>query len=460
MLDDPASDAVLTGEAGGSLLARIRRLISGGTASIAAGIAVSNVLRIVSSIVLTRLLDPSAYGVVGFIVSVSYVLAMMSDVGLQPFIIRHKDGGDPRFLDQIWTIRLIRAIALTAAMVLLAKPASALVGKPELANVVAVWSLSFLLDGLGSLAFATGVRNQTLWRVSVLELSTSVISVVSSIVAAILLRNYWAMVIGMIAGQAGHALLSYLIFAQSRRRWAFDPARSRELWQFSRYIALSSMLSVVILQFDKLVLVRLMPLAAYGHYAVASTLAVAPEALANPYGQRILYPLYARVARENRPALKQVFYDARRRVSLLYALAVGGMIGAAPLIIAILYDPRYAPVVPFLQLLTFRSFLRLPVLAANEVLVAIGRTKAVPATNLFRIFWLVIAGAVALWTGEVMVIVIIVALVEVPALLWYWYILAQEKLLSLREESYPFLAGIAGLAAGYAIAVFGMQFFR
>ena len=78
--------------------------------------AATLVLRLGGNIVLTRLLDPHAFGVVGVIVSLMMVLAMISDLGFFDFVIRHKKGGDPRFLDIIWTIRLGQAGLQSAAM--------------------------------------------------------------------------------------------------------------------------------------------------------------------------------------------------------------------------------------------------------------------------------------------------------------------------------------------------------
>ena len=136
---------------------RLRQLATGAAASILFSVLMTNALRIVSSMTLTRLLDSHAYGVVGVITSIAYMLAMLTDIGLLGFIVRHDEGDDPKFLDQVWTIRLVRGFALSLLMVAVAKPGAALLGKPELAPVVALWSISFLLDGLSSLSFATSI---------------------------------------------------------------------------------------------------------------------------------------------------------------------------------------------------------------------------------------------------------------------------------------------------------------
>ena len=208
---------------------RLRQLATGATASIAFTVATTNVLRIASSMTLTRLLDSSAYGVVGVITSVAYMLAMLSDVGIYDFLVRHREGDERKFLDQVWTLRLIRGVALGLVMIAIAKPMTLFLGKPQLALVVAVWSLSFILDGFSSLAFATAVRHQKLWRLSNMELIANITTLIVSVVLAAITHSYWAMIGGMLLGAVTKLILSYVMFPGSRRRWHFDMSRSREM---------------------------------------------------------------------------------------------------------------------------------------------------------------------------------------------------------------------------------------
>lgn len=440
--------------------ARLRQLATGRVASIAFGVGATNVLRIASSMTLTRLLDSSAYGVVGVITSVAFMLGMLSDVGIYDFLVRHREGEERKFLDQVWTIRLIRGVTLTVVMILIAKPITIFLGKPQLAPVVMVWSLSFFLDGLSSLAFATAVRHQKLWRLSSMELAANVSTLIVSITLAAITHSYWAMIGGMLMGQVIKLILSYALFPQSRRRWHFNAARSREMWGFSRYIAMSSILSLAILQSDKVVLARIMPLSSYGLYAIAVTLAAAPAGLSIPYATRVLLSVYSKTARENREGLRRVVYQTRRKVTLAYMAGVGAMLGGAPLLIEILYDPRYRGVTPFLQLLLISTSLRLPSLSAKQALIAVGRTGAQLIGNIASVIWLAIGGAVGLATGNIMLLVAIVGTVEVPNLLCFLWSMRREGLLDWREEALGPGAMGAGIALGAAVSWAGAALLR
>ena len=76
------------------------------------GFGFSQVLRLASNLVLTRLLFPEAFGVMAMVSVFLMGLAMFSDVGVGPAIMQSKRGDDRDFLDTAWTIQIIRGVSL------------------------------------------------------------------------------------------------------------------------------------------------------------------------------------------------------------------------------------------------------------------------------------------------------------------------------------------------------------
>ncbi len=441
-----------------NLRQRLIKLATGGAASIIFVAVCSNLLRIVSSATLTRLLDVKAFGIVGLVTTVAFVFTLLSDIGVQPFVIRHAQGDDPAFLDEIWTLRLIRSVGLTLIMAATARPAAVALGKPELYPVIMLWSLNFTLDGLASMAFATAVRERQLWRLAMLDLGMSLCQFIISVMLALIFRSYWALLAAMILGSAFKSLLSYLIFPHSSRRLRLSRERAREMWKFSRFIAPSSLMTLVILQADKLILVRMMPLAIFGLYTLAVTISSAGGALATNYCRRVLYPAFAETVRSGGASLRVVFYQKRRWMNYLYMVAVGGVGGGAGLIVSILYDHRYQGVTVYLRLLCISATLVLANTASEEVLIASGNLRATLNANVVRMLWLIGGVSVALVNGSTLFLVAIFGLVEVAAMANYWFNLRKMGLLDLREELAGLLVAGAGAGLGYAVAELGLIF--
>lgn len=435
----------------GSRVLRGRVALFGGGSSIVFAVVTTNILRIFSSVVLTRLLNSEAYGVVGIVTSVAFVMAMISDSGITPFVVRHPEGKSQKFLDEVWTIRLIRGCILTIIMLIAASPIARLMGKEFLAGAIMAWSFSFLLDGISSLSNVTSVREGQLWRLSMVELAGNAMTIAATIIAALLIHSYWAIIIGMLTGLFLRVVMSYVFFVGSLRNFRLSRARTREIWGFSRNIAFSSILTLLIFQIDKLILAKMMTLTAFGLYSIAVALASAPEAIAYPYCSRVLYPAYAAAVREAPQTLRAVYYHSRRWISWLYAAGVGGLIGGAHMLVGILYDPRYLAVAPYLQIIAIRVALRLPNIAANEAMVAIGQTRAGLMANIARALWLILGASIALWNGNILFMVFVVATDELPASLYYWTALRKNGLFRLREELAYFLAIGIGYVIGAAV---------
>lgn len=440
------ADAAFAGPAGGA--GRMRRLIASDTAVVVASVVTLNLLRIVSTVILTRLLTPDVFGAMGLIASLAFVLQMISDLGFQAFVVRHPDGDAPGFLDAIWTIRLIRAVVLTAALVALAAPVAALLEKPGVAALIAVSAAQFAIEGVSSLAPITALRDRRLVRLSLLEIVAALVQLAVSVAVALLWRNAWALVVAMLAASAVKTWLSYALFAGARRRWRIDPVHGRELWAFARFVTGSSVISMVLVQADKLVLSRLFALDVFGLYVLAGNLALAPIAFVGNYASRVLFPAYARAWREEPARLPALYYDGRRAVSLLYMAGAGGLIGGAPLLVALLYDPRYAGAAIYLRLLAVTPLLALGSAAANEVLTATGRVQATFRANLAKLAWLGVVGPAGFLLAGPIGLVAAVGAVEAPTLAYSWWALRRAGLLNLGEEAKLAAAALAGGAAG------------
>lgn len=427
---------------------RIRTLALRDTNVVVATVILNNLLRAVSGMILTRLLVPEVFGISGIIASIQFTVTLATDLGFQPFVVRHKDGDDARFLDTVWTASLLRSLLLALALLLLAQPLAMLLEKPDLTPIIAVSSLTFVFDGLSSTTLLTALRRRMVLRLSTVDIAAQVMQIAVSAVLAYFWRSYWAILVGMLTNGALRTILSYALFEDSIRRFRLDRETLRELWGFARYVTGSSIIYLFISQCDKLVLAKLMPLDAFGLYVLAGNLASAPLGFAVAYTARVLYPAYAQMWREGQAGLKAKFYDRRRLPSLFYVFASGVLIGAAPVVVRFFYTARYGEASVYLQILGISSLLALSSNAAHEALVAAGNVRAALEASLAKMIWLVIAASIGFMTYGVFGLIVAVGLMEVPALFLRWYRLNGCGLLDMRQELIILSAGPLGIACG------------
>ncbi|HWI87019.1 MAG TPA: oligosaccharide flippase family protein [Sphingomonas sp.] len=432
-----------------SLMARLVKFLTGATGLLIAITIGTLLVRMVSSVTLAHLLDPSAFGLMGIINSIFFTIVMLTDLGFQAHVVRHPDGDDPYFGDVIWTIHMTRGLAICLFSVLAAPVLAMLLHKPELAWPLAVASLTLGINGLTSLALFTTLRRGGVRRLSIFEFALVVFQTAASILLAMWLRSAWALVYAMLAQSVLRTVLSYFVFHNPRRRLARDRAISSEFFAFSRVVMMSSTTTLILSQADRFVLARAFTLAEFGLYAIAINLATAPASFVNSFVTRVTYPIFARTWNRTPERLPQVFYTAGRKTAWLYAAGCGALVGAAPLIVHILYDPRYAQAGTFLSLLAVSAVLKLPTFSTSMMMTAIGKVRTTLYVNIVRIIWLATVGTLAFLKFHAIGLIATVGLIEVPALLYSWYVLRREGILNLREEfTYLTIAAASASALG------------
>lgn len=409
-----------------------------------------NVLRIVSNLVLTRLLAPEAFGVVGVISSINFVLQLLTDAGFYAFVVRSPHADDWRFRNIIWTIRLIRSAVLTTVMFVFAGALAAAFDKPELETPVRAASFLFLLEGVRSLHPITAERARRISYISIVEFSAFLLQMATTITAAYLTKSYWALIIGLYAGDIATAVFSYALYPGGFHRIAFDRETSRELWRFSRFIVSSSIITIVLNQTDKVFIGRALSLDGFGLYMLAANLTAASLALVRAYVIRILFPLFAETARNAAETLDKVYYSARRRMTAILAFLIGGGVGGGHLAVRILFDERYLSAGFYVSLLLLVPLFTLITLPAEQFTIVKGHVRATLEANIVRLIWILVSAPLGLHFFGVIGLVCAFALMEVATAVYWWFRLTRMRVLNLREEAVMLAAAGAGMALGFA----------
>jgi O-antigen/teichoic acid export membrane protein len=409
------------------------------------------VVRTGSSILLTRLLSPPEFGIVGIISSIFFAVAMVTDLGFQDFLIKHKRTEDRHFRDVIWTIHAKRGVAVFAAVALASPLIAKAFDKPVVALPLAVASLIFVFNGVASLSLITALRDDKSRELSLLDFSLQLFQTAACVLLALWWHNAWSIIAAMVLHSGLRAILSYRLFPDSAQHCARDPAILREFVVFSRFVMTSSALALLIGQSDKVVLGRVFTLGEFGLYAIALTIAGSPVAFAESYINRIVFPICAQTWREGRADLASVYYRVRRLAAALYAFACGGLIGGAGLVVALLYDPRYSVASTFVAWLTVSTALRLPNVAAAQLMVSVGQVEKTMHMTVVRLLWVVATIPAGLFLFGPIGVVGAMGLIEVPAMLYCWLLLRRIGVLDLKEE----LAYLGLVAAGAAIGWLG-----
>ncbi len=431
-----------------SIAMRVRPVLGDGSTLLICSHVMQLVLRIGSSMIVTRLLSPEAYGVIGIVTSISYILIMISDMGLRAYVIRHAHAGD-ELMQSVWTVRFIRNVAIFAIMFIGGGFFASLYKAPEIALAIRVCAVPFLIDACSSLGSHTTERERRVVRLTVIEFSRFFLVTLSTIIAAYFLRNYWAIVISMFVGSFFSLAISYTLLKGPPVRFRLEPEHVRDLWGFWRIIIPSSVITLILTQTNTVVMARFFPIEELGKFTIAITLSTAVQGVLSEYVMRVFFPRFAEANRISVEKSKSIYYSVRRRVMLFFAFGIGGLIGGGELLVRILYNDEYLGTGIYLSLLCLVPLARLSTMSAEQAIITRGFIRVALNANIIRLAWIAVAGPLAYIYAGPLALIAAFCLAEVAAVPYFLWNLNRYDLLKIREELFTVGAALAGAAIGY-----------
>jgi len=416
------------------------------------GYGAGQALRFASNLVLTRLLFPEAFGLMALVNVFMQGLAMFSDLGIGPSIIRHRRGEEPAFCNTAWTVQVIRGGLLWTCSCLLAWPVSAIYGEPMLLRLIPVAGLTALIGGFNSTALFTLNRRLALGRLVPIDLASQVAGIGTMIAVALATRSVWALLVSGLVHTTVKMTLSHVAFREVRNRFRWEAEAGRSLIRFGRWIFIASALTFVAYQGDRLVMGGFFTMAQLGVYTTALFLSQAGLDLMQDISSKILFPLYSRFAHEAGGSLAR---KMRRARIILMAVSLPGFCVLAVWgqeIIALLYDSRYWEAGWILRVLALGAVFRAISLTTAPAILACGDSFRHMVLMGSRSAVLLAAMAVGGWLGGMRGIVIGVALTDVlnyPVLAWT---ASRHRVWMPRLDLAAI--GYAGAVAAVCVAVF------
>ena len=339
------------------------------------GYGSSQVLRLASNLILTRLLFPEAFGMMVLVSVFMMGLAMFSDLGIGPSIMQNKRGDDTDFLNTAWTIQVIRGIILWIIAAALAWPMAWFYSAPELFLLLPVASLTLIISAFLPTRIETAHRHLKLGRVTVIDIATQVIGIVSAVLLAWWLQSVWALVISGLIGAAAQLIAYDYFLPGERNKFRWEKPAADELIRFGKWIFLSTIAGFALSQGDKIVLGKFLSLEQLGIYNIGYFLASFPMLLGAMVIGKVLIPIY----REKPPS--ESIQNFRKLQKMRFTLT--GLIFVLVLFFAmsgvmlvnLLYDSRYASAGAVVVLIAVLQLPQIIVLTYDQAALATGDSK-------------------------------------------------------------------------------------
>lgn len=405
-----------------------------GTIWTVVGYGGSQALRLGSNLILTRLLVPDLFGLMALVNTFIMGVALFSDIGIRPSIIRSPRWNDPVFLNTAWTLQVLRSGWIWIGCAILAWPVSQFYNDSRLLWLLPISALTVLINGFSSTSMATLSRKLEVGKLTRVEFGTQIISLAVTIIGAFITPTVWALIAGNLVSSLVKTIWSHRLEPETSNWFAWDKDSVKEIMSFGTWIFVSTMMTFLASQADRLILGRLFTLQLLGVYTIAFTFADLPRQVVKRISQQVMFPVISKYADLERSSLRAKILQKRKFLLMGLAVMVTILASFGDIIIEILYDERYRQAGWMLPILAVGLWPLLLSATIDRALYAIGNPKAVAFGHFLKFLYMVILLPAGNELFGVVGAITVIAFNDLPSYCAVNYGLWQEKLTCFRQD--------------------------
>jgi O-antigen/teichoic acid export membrane protein len=365
------------------------------------------------TVILARLLTPSDFGVVATAMIAISFAQMFWDAGLGKALIQTNEAPEDAAHIVFWTNLALGAVVYTLLFIT-APWVAIFFNSPPSGPVLRVLGLQIVIASLSSVQQALLMRDLNFRRLFWVKLFTAFLPGFFSIPMALYGYGVWALVAGILTGQAVNLLLLWR-YSHWRPRFQYDRILARKMFSFGLWVLVEAFGAWLIATGDNLVVGRFLGVHDLGVYCTGwMVVAVIFGLILNPF-LPVLYSVFSRM-QDDPPAMKENFLKVNRIVMAL-ALPIGvGFFLIGPELATLLFGSKWQGLGLVLQILGLMFGLAWLVGINPELYRAMGRPDVNSKLMIISAIYYVPAYLMAAQSGLVTFVYVrlAVALVAIP----------------------------------------------
>lgn len=412
------------------------------------------IARLLVFAILSRLLEPEAFG----LVALAWVFIGLTDVvaeqGLVDALVQRKHVTKAD-LDTAFWMTMGLGLVLMVLLAALAVPIATALDQDALAPVLVVLALVIPIGSLSHVQRAILRRDLAFRSLALRTLVGVAVGSVVGVGAALLGFGVWSLVAQRIATQLTGTVVLWRV-TPWRPGFAVDMADARQLFGFGKHVVGFRLLNFYNANVDNFLVGAVLGPVALGFYTVGYRILRMVIQLTSNLIDSVAYPLYARL--QDDPArFRRAYYKSSGFAALVAFPAFTMLLVLAPELVSVLFGPQWSESVPVMQVLAILGLVRSVNYANSSSLTALGkpswRVVIVGITSVLN----TAAFLVAVYYGGIVAVAAAAMGVGIAVTpISYW---ALHRLVPFSVGRYlRLIAGPAVAAAALAVAVVAVHY--
>lgn len=336
-------------------------------------------------VILARILSPNDFGLMGIALLAMATLETFSQTGFQQALIQKKV--DIRhYLDSVWTLLILRGFILFAILFLIAPYVAVFFDAPEAKPIIQVIGFSVFLQAFTNIGVIYFQKELEFTKEFIYQFAGTLTDFIVAVSAVLILGNVWALVFGLLAGNAARCFVSYLIHPY-RPSLSSDLGKAKELFGFGKWVLGSSILIFLITQGDDIFVGKLLGVAALGFYQMAYRISNMPATEITHVISRVTFPAYSKL-QDDLPKLREAYLKVLHITAFLSFPVAGLIFVLAPDFTKIFLGEKWMPMVPAMQVLCIFGVTRALNATSGSIFYAVGKPSILTKVSFIQLIFL------------------------------------------------------------------------
>jgi len=308
------------------------------------------------NILLARILFPEDFGISSISFTVIGIFSMFIGFGLGPGVIQSQKEKD-RLFSTFFFIELATTILISSLIFGLSGIFANIFMDSRIQLTIQVLTLYTFLLGFNSIPKTYLMKELQFKKVTIIESSSVILNLISSLILALLLKSYWSLICGPIIAIIFRAFAYWISVPVFPKISKFDREIFRILIKFALPILSASIVIFWATHIDDMVVAQILGLTSLGLYSLAFKISNYLATLISHPISTAMYPIYCKI-QDDKIKLQAAFEQNYKRVLTITVFITFYILINAEFIISVLFGDKWLVSIPILQILVFEGFLR------------------------------------------------------------------------------------------------------
>ena len=331
-------------------------------------------VQLVFGIIITRILFPADYGLVGMILIFVAIGQTIVDSGFGAALIWKKDSNE---IDHstVFYFNIAVSLILYFLFFFLAPVIAKFYDEPQLISLIRVICLNFFIISFSLIQQVDLQKKIDFKLLAVVNVLGSLIAGIIALIMALRGFGVWAIVMQMLSRSFVTSLFLW-IFNKWRPVFAFSLSTLKQLFGYGSNLMAAGLINSIFRNLYFNIIGKLFPVTSLGYYTRAVQLHDFPVTTISQIFNRVVFPVFSTIRDDNERLKNAVRKTLRTMVFVTFPVLIG-LIAVADELIEVIFTEKWLPASDYFKLLCLVGLFHTFQVLNNEVLKTKGRSDLV-----------------------------------------------------------------------------------